>query len=75
MTWSDSGWVELACNFVCNFRVESDFFEFRVKYFVPYPTRYLVGSGRVFFGGLGRIYRIGWSVIVMGPNLNQVVRT
>ena len=53
MTWSDSGWVELVRNFVCNFRVGSDFFEFQVKYFVPYPTRYLVGSGRVFFWWVG----------------------
>ena len=56
MTWSDSGWVELVCNFVCNFRVGSDFFEFRVKYFVPYPTRYLIGSGRV---GSSFFWRVG----------------
>ena len=52
MVGSDSGWVGLTRNFVCNFRVGSGFFEFRVKYFGPYPARHLigVGSGRVFFG-------------------------
>jgi hypothetical protein len=33
--------VGLARNFMCNFRVGSDFFEFRIKYFGPYPTRHL----------------------------------
>jgi len=58
MTWSGqvgsgSGWVGLVRNFVCNFWVGSVFFEFWVKYFGPYPTRHLVGSGRVFFGQVG----------------------
>ena len=57
MTWSGrvrsgSGWVGLARNFVCNFRVGSGIFEFWVKYFGPYSTRHLVGSG---------IFRAGWS--------------
>ena len=47
---SDSGWVGLARNFVCNFLIGSDFFEFQIKY-----------SGRVGFlsDGLDRIYRVG----------------
>ena len=56
MTWSGqvgsgSCWVGLVRNFVCNFWVGSDFFEFRVKYFSPYLTRRLVGSG---------FFRVGW---------------
>ena len=47
---SDSGWVGLARNFVCNFLIGSDFFEFRIKYFGPYLTHHLIGSGRVFIG-------------------------
>ena len=70
MTWSGrvgsgSGWVGLVRNFVCNFRVGSGFFEFRVKYFGPCPARHLVGSGRVVFfsDGLGRVYQIDWPMI------------
>ena len=48
---SGSGWVGLACDFVCNFLIGSDFFEFRIKYFGLYPTRHLIGSG---------FYRTGW---------------
>jgi len=57
MTWS--GWVLFGLGrvgpqfCVCNFRVGLGFFEFRVKYFGPYPTRHLIGSGRVFFGQVG----------------------
>jgi len=58
MAGSGSSWVELVRNFVCNFRVESSFFKFRVKYFSPYPTRHLVGSGRIF-----RVGWVGWPVI------------
>ena len=47
------------------FELDRFFFEFRVKYFGPYPTRDLVGSGWVgfFSGGLGQIYRVGWPMI------------
>ena len=65
MTWSGSGWIGLARNFVCNFRIGSGFFEFRVKYFGPYPARHLIGSGRVgfFSGELGWVYQVEWPVI------------
>ena len=53
MVGSGSGWVGLARNFMCNFRVGSGFFEFRVKYFSPYPIRHLVGSSQVVFIGSG----------------------
>ena len=48
------GWIRLARNFVRNFRIELDFFEFQVKYFGPYPIRHLVGLGRV------RFFRTDW---------------
>ena len=47
---SGSGWVGLACDFVCNFLIGSDFFEFRIKYFSLYSTRHLIGSDQVFIG-------------------------
>ena len=54
MVGSGSGLVGLARNFVCNFRVGSGFFEFRVKFWpVPDPSLARVGSGRVFFGWVG----------------------
>ena len=45
-----SGWPAILCVI---FGLDRVFFEFRVKYFGPYPTRHLVGSGRVFFGRVG----------------------
>ena len=70
MTWSGrvgsgSGWVGLARNFMYNFRVGSDFFEFRIKYFSSYPACRLVRSSRVgfFSSGLVRVYWVGWPVI------------
>ena len=46
----------LAHIFMCNFRVESDFFEFRVKYFGPHLTCHLVGLGWVG----SDFFRAGW---------------
>ena len=63
MVGSGSGLVGLARNFVCNFRIGSGFFEFRVKYFGPYSTRHLVGSG---------IFREGWSGLSGRVALDQV---
>ena len=33
------------------------------KKFDPSPAHTLIGSGRVFSGGYGRVYRVGWPVI------------
>jgi len=54
-----SGWVgfglgRVGPHFLCNFRILSGFFEFQVKNFDPYPTRHLIGLGRVSF------FRTGW---------------
>ena len=58
MVGSGSGWIGLARNFMCNFQVGSDFFEFRVKYFGPYQARHLIGVGSGFFraGPIGFIW-------------------
>ena len=64
MVGSDLDWVGLTHNFLCNFRVGLGFFfEFRVKYFGPYPTQHLIGSGRVFSDELGWVYQVEWPVI------------
>jgi hypothetical protein len=49
--------------FSYNFRVESGYFLSSGEIFDPRLTHRTVGSGQVFSGGSGRVYRVGQAMI------------